>query len=120
MLIYNRSILSCSKQTNRPYTHRYPLITLSTRAQTESKRAKSSVFDASKRIVEREGFSGLFAGLDSALLGISVTNFVYYYCTPLVPVREEYHKLIPTCQGTNGRDLLSSELPVKRAEAPEN
>ena len=57
----------------------YPLITLSTRAQVESKRAQSSVIDAARRIVQREGFTGLYAGLDSALFGISVTNFVYYY-----------------------------------------
>jgi adenine nucleotide transporter 17 len=29
--------------------------------------------------VKREGINGLYAGLDSALFGISVTNFVYYY-----------------------------------------
>ncbi|KAL8697952.1 MAG: hypothetical protein Q9201_006840, partial [Fulgogasparrea decipioides] len=57
----------------------YPLITLSTRAQVESKRAQSSTYDAVRRIVQREGISGLFSGLDSALFGISVTNFVYYY-----------------------------------------
>jgi adenine nucleotide transporter 17 len=58
---------------------RYPLITLSTRAQVESKRADSGFLDAVKRIVQREGITGLYAGLDSALFGISVTNFVYYY-----------------------------------------
>lgn len=57
----------------------YPLITLSTRAQVESKRADSGFLDAVKRIVQREGVTGLYAGLDSALFGISVTNFVYYY-----------------------------------------
>ncbi|KAH8794505.1 mitochondrial carrier domain-containing protein [Hyaloscypha sp. PMI_1271] len=57
----------------------YPLITLSTRAQVESKRADSGFLDAVKRIVAREGITGLYAGLDSALFGISVTNFVYYY-----------------------------------------
>ncbi|KAI9894872.1 MAG: hypothetical protein M1814_000092 [Vezdaea aestivalis] len=57
----------------------YPLITLSTRAQVESKRADSSVLDASRRIIEREGVTGLYSGLTSALFGISVTNFVYYY-----------------------------------------
>lgn len=57
----------------------YPLITLSTRSQVESKRAQSSVPDAIRRIIQREGISGLYAGLDSAVFGISVTNFVYYY-----------------------------------------
>lgn len=57
----------------------YPLITLSTRAQVESKRASTSTLDAVKRILDREGVSGLFAGLNSALFGITVTNFVYYY-----------------------------------------
>ncbi|KAL4801545.1 mitochondrial carrier domain-containing protein [Aspergillus unguis] len=57
----------------------YPLITLSTRAQVESKRAQSSTVDAIRRIVQREGITGLYSGLDSALFGISVTNFVYYY-----------------------------------------
>ena len=58
----------------------YPLITLSTRAQVESKRAQSSTLNAARRIIKREGVAGLYAGLDSALFGISVTNFVYYYC----------------------------------------
>jgi len=57
----------------------YPLITLSTRAQVESKRAQLSTLDAARRIIKREGVAGLYAGLDSALFGISVTNFVYYY-----------------------------------------
>lgn len=29
--------------------------------------------------MQREGVTGLFSGLESALFGISVTNFVYYY-----------------------------------------
>ncbi|KZZ92660.1 peroxisomal membrane protein PMP47B [Ascosphaera apis ARSEF 7405] len=57
----------------------YPLITLSTRAQVESKRARSSTIDAIRHIVAREGIDGLYSGLGSALAGISVTNFVYYY-----------------------------------------
>lgn len=32
-----------------------------------------------RHLVAREGVSGLYAGLDSAVFGISVTNFVYYY-----------------------------------------
>ena len=62
----------------------YPLITLSTRAQVESKRAQSSTLNAARRIIKREGIAGLYAGLESALFGISVTNFVYYYCTSRV------------------------------------
>lgn len=61
------------------FLYSYPLITLSTRAQIESKRAQSSTLDAVRRIVQREGIGGLYSGLESALFGISVTNFVYYY-----------------------------------------
>lgn len=57
----------------------YPLITLSTRAQVESKKADTNTLAAARRIIAREGVSGLYAGLDSALFGITVTNFVYYY-----------------------------------------
>ena len=57
----------------------YPLITLSTRAQVESKRAYTTFLSAIQKIVAREGISGLYSGLSSALFGISVTNFVYYY-----------------------------------------
>lgn len=59
--------------------HSYPLITLSTRAQVESKRAQTSTLDAVRHIIQREGISGLYSGLNSALFGISMTNFVYYY-----------------------------------------
>ncbi|KIX09810.1 uncharacterized protein Z518_00891 [Rhinocladiella mackenziei CBS 650.93] len=57
----------------------YPLITLSTRAQVESKRADTSTLAAVRHIINREGLGGLYAGLDSALFGISITNFIYYY-----------------------------------------
>ncbi|KAF4553965.1 putative mitochondrial carrier protein 22 [Elsinoe fawcettii] len=57
----------------------YPLITLSTRAQVESKKAQTNTLAAAQRIIAREGVRGLYAGLESALFGITVTNFVYYY-----------------------------------------
>ncbi|CAM1504210.1 Fc.00g018010.m01.CDS01 [Cosmosporella sp. VM-42] len=57
----------------------YPLITLSTRAQVESKKADSKFIEAVQKIVAREGVSGLYSGINSAMFGISVTNFVYYY-----------------------------------------
>lgn len=45
------------------------------------------MLDAARRIIEREGAAGLYAGLESALFGISVTNFVYYYCQSLIDPR---------------------------------
>ena len=60
------------------------MITLSTRAQVESKKADTNTLQAIKRIVDREGLAGLYAGLESALFGITVTNFVYYYCKHVV------------------------------------
>jgi adenine nucleotide transporter 17 len=57
----------------------YPLITLSTRAQVEKKKAHTGTVAAAKRIIDREGIAGLYAGMESALFGITVTNFVYYY-----------------------------------------
>lgn len=57
----------------------YPLITLSTRAQVESQKAHTNALEAARRIVAREGVRGLYSGLESALFGITVTNFVYYY-----------------------------------------
>ncbi|KAF4123843.1 solute carrier family 25 (peroxisomal adenine nucleotide transporter), member 17 [Geosmithia morbida] len=57
----------------------YPLITLSTRAQVESRKAESKFADAVRKIVAREGVAGLYSGINSALFGISITNFVYYY-----------------------------------------
>ncbi|KAK3834654.1 MAG: mitochondrial carrier domain-containing protein [Linnemannia elongata] len=61
----------------------YPLITISSRLQVqknkESKDAYKSGLDAVKKIVAKEGISGLYSGLDSALFGISLTNYCYYY-----------------------------------------
>ena len=57
----------------------YPLITLSTRAQVESKRAETAFLATVQHIIAREGVAGLYSGMSSALFGISVTNFVYYY-----------------------------------------
>ncbi|KAF9117944.1 hypothetical protein BGX30_004962 [Mortierella sp. GBA39] len=61
----------------------YPLITISSRLQVqknkESKDAYKNGLDAVKKIVAKEGISGLYSGLDSALFGISLTNYCYYY-----------------------------------------
>ncbi|KAJ7180039.1 mitochondrial carrier domain-containing protein [Mycena crocata] len=57
----------------------YPLIFLSTRAAVETKQESKSVYQAVVDIVKREGALGLYSGLSSSLLGIAVTNGVYYY-----------------------------------------
>lgn len=46
----------------------------------EKKKANTGALAAAKRILDREGIVGLYAGMESALFGITVTNFVYYYC----------------------------------------
>ncbi|KAF9425419.1 hypothetical protein BGZ94_007536 [Podila epigama] len=61
----------------------YPLITISSRLQVqknkESKDAYKNTSDAVQKILAKEGIAGLYSGLDSALFGISLTNYCYYY-----------------------------------------
>ncbi|KZT70317.1 mitochondrial carrier [Daedalea quercina L-15889] len=60
-------------------TATYPLIFLSTRAAVETRKEHKSVYEAVLDIIRREGVLGLYSGLNSSLLGIAVTNGVYYY-----------------------------------------
>ncbi|KAI0071131.1 mitochondrial carrier [Panus rudis PR-1116 ss-1] len=60
-------------------TATYPLIFLSTRAAVETKKESKSTYQAVLDIIKREGVLGLYSGLNSSLLGIAVTNGVYYY-----------------------------------------
>lgn len=92
----------------------YPLITLSTRAQVESSRADSAFLDAVKRIIQREGVSGLYSGLDSALFGISVTNFVYYYWYEWT--RSSFEKAAITA-GRASKKLTTVEIMIAGAIA---
>jgi hypothetical protein len=39
----------------------------------------SSTWDAISRIVAEDGFQGLYAGFNGALLGVASTNFAYFY-----------------------------------------
>ncbi|KAF9175436.1 hypothetical protein BGX21_007971 [Mortierella sp. AD011] len=61
----------------------YPLITVSNRLQVQKDKTSSdaykSAWDAVKKILAKEGIPGLYSGLDSALFGISLTNYCYYY-----------------------------------------
>ncbi|KAJ7682822.1 mitochondrial carrier domain-containing protein [Mycena polygramma] len=57
----------------------YPLILLSTRAAVETKNESKTTYQAVVDIIKREGPLSLYSGLSSSLLGIAVTNGVYYY-----------------------------------------
>lgn len=59
----------------------YPLVTLSTLAQTTKKSAgeTKSTVAAARQILQQKGVLGLYSGLESALYGITLTNFIYYY-----------------------------------------
>jgi len=61
----------------------YPLITVSSRLQvqknTEGADAYKGGRDTIVKILQTEGISGLYSGLNSAILGIALTNGFYYY-----------------------------------------
>ncbi|KAF8604966.1 peroxisomal membrane protein [Ceratobasidium sp. AG-I] len=57
----------------------YPLIFLSTRAAVDIKREDKSTYQAVLDVIQSEGLRGLYSGLNSSLLGIAVTNGVYYF-----------------------------------------
>jgi len=54
------------------------LINLSTRSQVAAKTDKEGSRAAALRIIKRDGIVGLYDGLSSSLLGIAVTNGIYY------------------------------------------
>lgn len=65
----------------------YPLVTLSTLAQTTQKKkehesetpTKVLSNSAALEILKKKGILGLYSGLESALYGITLSNFIYYY-----------------------------------------
>lgn len=57
----------------------YPLVVLSTRAAVETKNDDKTIIQVGFDTVKREGVRGLYSGLNSSLVGIAVTNGVYYY-----------------------------------------
>jgi adenine nucleotide transporter 17 len=60
-------------------TATYPLTFISTRAAVETKNEQKSTYQTIVDIIKREGVLGLYSGLNSSLLGIAITNGVYYY-----------------------------------------
>ncbi|KAJ6144185.1 Mitochondrial carrier protein [Penicillium chermesinum] len=68
----------------------YPLDLIKTKLQVQVKQVKSDqgaqevehfegTLDAIKKIVEKEGASGLYQGMAGSLLGVASTNFAYFY-----------------------------------------
>ncbi|KAI9894059.1 MAG: ADP/ATP carrier protein [Vezdaea aestivalis] len=66
----------------------YPLDIVKTRLQIQGKRIKGddnpvdhydSTSDAIRKIVELEGFGGLYNGIYGSLIGVASTNFAYFY-----------------------------------------
>ncbi|KAI8363973.1 mitochondrial carrier domain-containing protein [Choanephora cucurbitarum] len=74
----------------------YPLDIIKTRIQVQTKRESdedehyTSVMDGIQQIMQKEGLSGLYAGLGSSLIGTASTNFTYFYCYSFL--RENYNR----------------------------
>ncbi|KAG6896935.1 hypothetical protein C0992_005200 [Termitomyces sp. T32_za158] len=86
-------------------TATYPLIFLSTRAAVETKNDNKSFYRILVDTIKREGVRGLYSGLDSSLLGISVTNGVYYYF-----YERSRGMILKSRQGGKGLSALESIL----------
>ena len=85
----------------------YPLITVSTRSQV-SKTERLSQREAFLKIIKEEGISGLYSGVHSALFGIAVTQYIYYYWY-------EYVKIV--LEGSTKKALSISENMLTGAVA---
>lgn len=58
----------------------YPLMAISTRAAVDrSTRPGESMLHAAQKVLAEDGIRGLYDGLGSSLLGVGVSNFVYYF-----------------------------------------
>ncbi|KAI0340854.1 mitochondrial carrier [Trametopsis cervina] len=57
----------------------FPLMYVSTNAAVDSGKDRKSALQVVLDTIRREGVAGLYSGMGSSLLGIAVTNGVYYY-----------------------------------------
>lgn len=83
----------------------YPLIVLSTRAAVDVKNDSKSIAQHLLEIIQREGMSGLYSGLSPSLLGIAVTNGVYYYF-----YERSRESILNARQGSKALTMLESML----------
>ncbi|KAI5479691.1 peroxisomal membrane protein Pmp47 [Pseudohyphozyma bogoriensis] len=56
----------------------YPLVNLSTRAQVTAKKGDETIKSAALKVIKEDGLAGLYDGLTSSLIGIAITNGIYY------------------------------------------
>ncbi|KAG2128309.1 peroxisomal membrane protein PMP47B [Suillus bovinus] len=83
----------------------YPLIVLSTRAAVNVQNDSENIAQHFLRIVKREGIAGLYSGLSPSLLGIAVTNGVYYYF-----YERSREIILNSRQGSKALSMLESML----------
>lgn len=60
----------------------YPLVTISTKLQAEAKSKKEekrTAWQVIEDVWQKEGLTGLYSGLESAVYGMAIANFIYYY-----------------------------------------
>ncbi|KAL8943135.1 MAG: hypothetical protein Q9216_001265 [Gyalolechia sp. 2 TL-2023] len=60
----------------------------------------TSSLDAFRKIVEDEGFAGLYSGINGSLLGVSSTNFAYFYWYSVVRSLYISSQTVPKSPGT--------------------
>jgi len=61
------------------YLLTYPLASISTRLQVDQSKSQTNTVTAVLKIIKDEGWKGLYNGLESALVGVALTQGVYYY-----------------------------------------
>jgi hypothetical protein len=88
------------------------LHSVKTRLQVQEKRKSTDViptdagihytgtWDAITKIVDNDGFVGLYAGINGALLGVASTNFAYFYWYSVVRTLYISSQKVPTPPGT--------------------
>ncbi|KAL8733830.1 MAG: hypothetical protein Q9166_001818 [cf. Caloplaca sp. 2 TL-2023] len=91
----------------------YPLDIVKTRLQVQVKRKATdpertttndahytSSLDAIKKIIEDEGIAGLYSGINGSLIGVTSTNFAYFYCYSVVRSLYFSSQTVPRPPGT--------------------
>ncbi|KAL8738613.1 MAG: hypothetical protein Q9181_000609 [Wetmoreana brouardii] len=91
----------------------YPLDIVKTRLQVQVKRKPTdleplttneehytSSLDAIRRIIDNEGISGLYSGINGSLIGVTSTNFAYFYWYSVIRSLYLSSQTVPRAPGT--------------------